>query len=686
MTCSRNSTPAQGDNSLAPPWLMNCLIIGVGAIVLGILSYGFYTGDRKSRKYAPLVVAAMQIKQEATIAHLWFEEIMSGDRHEDVNLVWKHQDQAEWYARAMVEGGESAEGIILPLDDAEMRRSIGKVRQKLKEFRENTQERLEMKSLSGVGSDIDQHYDFVFRSFLEEADEVATKLQQLMANDLKTFRYTQVGLIVLSILIFLSIGIANHRFERSRANFFRSIMEAKKKLETEIVEHKQTEEGLSISETRYRMLFERVGVSLWEEDYSEIQTMLERLKQQGVTDIPAYVREHPKFVAEAARALKVLEVNDSTLKLFHADSKEEFFGSLDKVFVPESFAVFRDELVAIAEGRESFTAEAVNGTLDGGRINVLMTVNFPAEFKTLGRLTVSIADITELKQAEQELTQHRNQLEQWVEERTKDLAAKTEQLKKSEQSLTYLLEDVNESRKQLQKVNSDYATVNNELKEFAYIVSHDLKAPLRAISQLTHWISEDYSAAFDAEGKMQMDLIIQRVKRMDGLIDGILRYSRLGRVREKAESLDLNILVKEVIDTIASGEDVKVTIENKLPVILRDSIRMEQVFQNLIGNAIKYTDKGESIIRVGCVEDETSWTFSVADNGPGIESQYHEKIFQIFQTLTPRDERESTGIGLALVKKIIGIYGGSVWLESEAGCGTTFFFTLPRKGGEDEKL
>ncbi len=445
-------------------------------------------------------------------------------------------------------------------------------------------------------------------------------------------------------------------------------------------------QSLKLSEDRYRTLFESVGVSLWEEDYSEIQVMLEELKQQSIKDIPTYIRDHPEFVAEAAQALKISEVNSATLKLYHANSKEELLGSLDKVFVPESFAVFCEELIAIAEGREGFEAEAVNGTLDGNQINVLMTVSFPAEFKKMGRLTVSIADITEIKQAEMELAQYRNQLEQVVGKRTQELTEKTEQLQKSEKSLMYLLEDVNESREQLQKINSEYAVINNELKEFSYVVSHDLKAPLRAIGQLTHWISTDYSTAFDDDGKMQMDLILQRVKRMDGLIDGILRYSRVGRTREKSEPLDLDRLVREVVENIVSLETVQIVIENKLPVVLRDSIRMEQVFQNLIGNAIKFMDKDEGLIKVGCVDGGASWQFSVSDNGPGIDKKYHDRIFQIFQTLAPRDERENTGIGLTLVKKIIGIYGGSIWVESELGRGTTFYFTVPKKEKMDEKL
>jgi len=302
-------------------------------------------------------------------------------------------------------------------------------------------------------------------------------------------------------------------------------------------------------------------------------------------------------------------------------------------------------------------------------------------------LLLSLArDIADRKKAEQELTKHREHLEELVEKRTNELKEKTDKIEESRKALTYLVEDVNKAGEELRKVNMEYAAANKELKEFAYIVSHDLKAPLRAISQLTHWISEDYSEAFDDDGKKQMDLILKRVKRMDGLIEGILRYSRIGRIREKEERPDLNLIVKNIIDALSPPDNVKIIIENELPDVLRDSTRMEQVFQNLIGNAIKFMDKSEGIIRVGCADEGAYWKFSISDNGPGIDKRYHDKIFRIFQTLVPRDEHESTGIGLTLVKKIIELYGGSVSVESEAGRGATFFFTLPKKGEKYEKL
>ncbi len=221
-------------------------------------------------------------------------------------------------------------------------------------------------------------------------------------------------------------------------------------------------------------------------------------------------------------------------------------------------------------------------------------------------------------------------------------------------------------------------SANEELKNFGYVVSHDLKAPLRAIGSLADWISTDYADKFDDEGREHMRLLVSRVRRMDALIDGILQYSRVGRVKEVRVSVDLNRLVRDVIDMLVPPVSIVVSVDDLLPTIMAEPTRIQQLFQNLISNAIKYMDKPEGNIRIGCSAAGKYWKFSVADNGPGINKQHFEKIFQLFQTLAPRDRVESTGVGLALVKKIVEIYGGQVWLESVIGEGSTFFFTLPR--------
>lgn len=241
---------------------------------------------------------------------------------------------------------------------------------------------------------------------------------------------------------------------------------------------------------------------------------------------------------------------------------------------------------------------------------------------------------------------------------------------------------------ELERTNRELEKVNQELNDFAYVVSHDLKAPLRGIKVLAGWIASDYADKLDDEGKEQLSLLLSRVERMHDLIQGILQYSRVGRVKEDIVEVDLNELVPGVIDMLAPPEHIRVTIQEHLPIIECERTKTTQVFQNLLSNAIKYMDKPEGRIAVTCTDEPEFWEFRVADNGPGIELRHFEKIFQMFQTLSPRDEFESTGVGLTVVKKIVEMYGGHISVESELHNGTTFVFTVPKtqKGIVDAQL
>ena len=238
------------------------------------------------------------------------------------------------------------------------------------------------------------------------------------------------------------------------------------------------------------------------------------------------------------------------------------------------------------------------------------------------------------------------------------------------------------SRKRLEEEQKrmihELENVNEELKNFAYVVSHDLKAPLRAIGSLADWIAADQHDRLDAEGQEHLRLLIQRVRRLDALIDGVLRYSRIGRIHEAATTIDLNELARDVIDSLAPPPHVTVTPAANLPTIRAEKTGMHQILQNLLSNAIRYLDKPEGRISITCAEQPDCWQFSVTDNGPGIEPRHFERIFQLFQTLNPRDRVESTGVGLSIVKKIVEQSGGRVWLESIPGQGCTFYFTMPK--------
>ncbi len=225
----------------------------------------------------------------------------------------------------------------------------------------------------------------------------------------------------------------------------------------------------------------------------------------------------------------------------------------------------------------------------------------------------------------------------------------------------------------------DLKNVNQDLADFAYIVSHDLKAPLRGINELSGWISDDYSKVLDKEGKENLAMLRERTEKMNSMIQGILEYSRVVRTEEEQEKIDLNELLKNVIDLLAPPDNIKIIVEDKLPEYNADRTRLTQLFENLLSNAIKHLDKPDGIIKVGCVEKTKEWEFSISDNGPGIEEKHFDQIFKIFQTLKSDPTGKSTGIGLTIVKKIIDLYEGRIWLESELGKGTTFYFTLPKQ-------
>lgn len=230
----------------------------------------------------------------------------------------------------------------------------------------------------------------------------------------------------------------------------------------------------------------------------------------------------------------------------------------------------------------------------------------------------------------------------------------------------------------LQKREQELEKLNKELEDFAYIVSHDLKAPLRAISSLASWILEDYKDKFDKEGLDNMQLLISRTKRMNSLIEGILEYSRAGKQKYNVQEVNTKVIIDEVLDSLDIPESFSIEKNNISQTVKYDEVRLYQVFQNLISNAIKYMGKNEGKITISCQDNDTELEFSIADTGIGIEKKHFERIFQIFQTLKARDDMEATGIGLTLVKRIVSQHGGKVWVDSKSGEGSTFYFTIPK--------
>ncbi|HEX8536555.1 MAG TPA: ATP-binding protein, partial [Cystobacter sp.] len=218
---------------------------------------------------------------------------------------------------------------------------------------------------------------------------------------------------------------------------------------------------------------------------------------------------------------------------------------------------------------------------------------------------------------------------------------------------------------------------NQDLDQFAYVASHDLKAPLRGIANLSQWIEDDLQEVMTGETREQMRLLRGRVQRMEALINGILDYSRAGRMRGRPERVDVGRLITECVELLAPPESTQIEVAPGMPTMRTERVPLQQVFLNLLSNALKHAHGAEPRIRVGVSPADGFWEFSVEDNGPGIAPEYHERIWGLFQTLRARDEMENTGIGLSVVKKSVEARGGRAWLRSTPGRGATFLFTWP---------
>lgn len=410
-----------------------------------------------------------------------------------------------------------------------------------------------------------------------------------------------------------------------------------------VTERKRAEEELRESENRYRYIFDAAGVSIWEEDFSQVKDLIDELTAAGVDDFRKYVGTHPEFVRTAVPLVKVIDVNTATVKLFKADSKAELLVSLDKIFLPETEEVFAGELIALAEGGTSFESETVLQTVDGQRLTVLFGITFPAQPAKLDSVLVTIMDITERKRAEEEL----------------------------------------------QKTQAELAHIARvtTMGELTSSIAHEVNQPLAAIvtngNACLRWLSNDPPNVEEAR---------QTVTRM--VKDGHRASEVVGRIRaffrktapEKIR-LNINQLIQDVIAMVPAElrrnrVEVQTELADDLPPVLADQIQLQQVILNLVINAIEAMSgvSGPRKLLIKALRfDSGSVLVSVQDSGVGFDDQHASQLFNPFYTT----KQHGLGMGLSISRTTIEAYGGRLWATPNDGAGSTFQFTLPASDGNE---
>ena len=600
-------------------WKMHLLILTIGLLLIGIVGYGFYSGDRINTVDASLVRSAMKIKLEASTTNLVIEGLLSEGLAAAFEPVWAPLDAAVRDFLAVVDESKKRRAV-LPFRSASVDAAgIGSLKRKLSAFKEKAAERYANKRISLLDEEADKVYRNAFNDLIKDLDALEDRLHQVMSGNLALFRYSQAAMIVLCILLAVLAAILFQRFAGQRARAYGFLKAANERLENEIAERLRSANALQASEERFRQLAENIMDVFWLEDV-------------GATNRIIYVS--PTFELWWGRRPEEVYLDSRIFwQIVHSEDREGVIRS------------YREFI----GGKGDFDA-GFRIVRPGGSIRWLRARGFPIRGidGRVYRVAGLAQDITHEKRHE-------------------------------------------ERQQQLVK----------ELKDFSNAVSHDLRAPLINLKGFSNEIKtslevirplvDDILPTLDEKNKKKLiaayyadlpeavDFIDASVSKMERLTHAIIKLSRLGRRELMFEMLDMNEIVRNILKSLGhqiKTHGIQLSVED-LPKTTADKVSMEQIFSNLMSNAVNYLGpkrSGEIEISGESRLDET--VFYVRDNGRGIKPCDIEKIFNMFERLSD-DSVTGEGMGLAYVRALVRCYGGEVFCESEYGTGSKFTFTIP---------
>ncbi len=467
------------------------------------------------------------------------------------------------------------------------------------------------------------------------------------------FRLLGLGVVV-AVVALVTINIV---LRRKRVQ----LVEVNTKLAKEILARQEKEKNLRQNESRYRTLFENSPNSVWEEDFSNVKIIIDGLREEGVSDFRIYFNEHPEAIGHCLSHVKIIDINQATLRLYKAESKEALFRELGGIFTAKSMEVFKEELIALCEGRTTFKSEMFSQAIDGSEVHKeVLLVIVPGYEETWAKVLISDYDITELKRIEQKLRVG------------KEAAEEAHRLSKISENLRIAKEAAEES--------------NKAKSQFLSHMSHELRTPLSSIIGFSDLLLAQISGFLNAKQNLYVEKIDESGKHLLSLINDLLDISKID-AGEMDTDLEL-FPFKGLIDATVSLLDtqfktkklqVNTSVGPSLEMIWGDVRKCRQILLNLLSNAIKYTPEMGRIDILAKREGDSDVRISVRDNGVGIPSEELDKIFSEFhQVDSVRDESMGgTGIGLALTRRLVELHNGNIGVQSTPGVGSTFWFTLP---------
>lgn len=388
------------------------------------------------------------------------------------------------------------------------------------------------------------------------------------------------------------------------------------------------------SEGRYRDLFTNSPVSLWEEDFSAVKSALDDLRPT-VTDLSTHLDATPHLIAALARRVVILDVNEATLTLHRATTRQDLLADLSRTFTPSSYLAFRRQLLAIWHGEHTLVMESEVKTLDGEPREVVVRWNVPPLHRdTLARVIVTLEDVTDRREAER--------------------------------SLSITVEKLMQA--------------NSERERMTFVAAHHLQEPVRMVVSFSQLLQRHLGEAIDAETSEYVGYLISAARRMQEQVRGLLDYSGASQASGTFTAVDMNTAfaaARETLSGVITESGAIITVD-PLPTIPGDVSLLSLVLRHLIGNAIKFHRLGiPPRIHITVEHDAQNWHFAIADNGIGFDQAFASNLFQVFGRLHGPAEYSGAGIGLAICRRIIEMHGGHIWSESAVGEGATFHFTLP---------